>query len=159
MYRPGRRVPSPDTLEISGTRDTHPRKDSPRTPVKTRMHFSRMRTARLLTISCSARRGGSAHPPDADPPLDPILPGCRPPLHSLDAEPPLPGCRPLLDADPHPWMQTPTPWMQNPPPPLPGCRPPHSLDADPPPDADPFSGCRRLPPQMQTHLWMQTPRI
>ena len=39
---------------------------------KTRMHSSRMRTTRSLTISRSIQ-WGSAHPPDADPP------GCRPP--------------------------------------------------------------------------------
>ena len=49
------------------------------------MHSSRMRTARLLTVSCSA--GGEVCP---TPPWMQILPECRPPL----------------DAGP-PWMQTP----------------------------------------------------
>ena len=37
------------------------------------MHFSRMRTVRLLTVFCSARGGLPKPSPDADPP------GCRPP--------------------------------------------------------------------------------
>ena len=62
----------------------------------TRMHSSRMRTARLLTVSCNARGWGvcptpldaetppGVDPPDADPspdadPLDADPSGCRPP--------------------------------------------------------------------------------
>ena len=36
---------------------------------KTRMHSSRMRTARLLTVSRSIQWGGSAHPPPPRPPM------------------------------------------------------------------------------------------
>ena len=55
--------------------------------MKTRMHSSRIRTARLLTVSRSIPwgEGGLPNPPDADP--------------LLDADPP-----PLLDADPHPFL-------------------------------------------------------
>ena len=50
----------------------------------TRMHSSRMRTARLLSVSCSAPGGVCPTPLDADLPS-----GCRPPS-TLDADPPPP---------------------------------------------------------------------
>ena len=95
-----------------------------------RMHSSRMRTARLLTVSRSI------------------------PYVSGEGV-----CPTLLDAHPHwmqtqPWMQTPYPWMQidldaDPPP----------LDADPPGGRH-LSGCRPprcrpTSPWMQT-TWMHT---
>ena len=83
---------------------------------KKRMHSSRMRTARSLTVSHSIQLRGL---PNAPPRCG--IPQMQTPL---DADPP--------DADPQ--MQT-LPWMQTPP----GCRPSWMqtpLDADPP-DADP----------------------
>ena len=68
----------------------------------TRMHSSRMRTARSLTISHS-------------------IPGVICPT-PLDADPP--GCRPFLHADP-PWMLTPAGYR-------PSLDADTSLDADPP---------------------------
>ena len=98
----------------------------------TRMHSSRMRTACLLTVSCSSWGRGSAQP-------RPALEG-RPPWRQTS----LFECRPL-------WMQNPlgqtSPWRQNP-----------SMDADAldgdlleadlPPEAGP-RGCKR--PWMQNH--------
>ena len=123
--------------------------------LRTRMHTSRMRTVRSLTVSRSIGGGlpnrspqmqtpGWMHSPDADPP------GCRPPQMQtlLDADPqcrPLryrpPGCRP-------PRMQSFPSIGQSP-----GCSPPPRfrplLDADPP-------WCRSLPPvdrRNDTRLW------
>ena len=66
--------------------------------IGTRMHSSRMRTARSLSVSHSIRWGGWVLPSPLD--TDPQM------------QTPPPGCRPRLDADTSPWMQT--PWIQTP---------------------------------------------
>ena len=153
MYWWGRRVPSPDIptprRDLVSKNQRYPsQKVPPWTSVKTRMHSSRMRTARLLTVSCIPGEGGSAQPTlDADllwmqtpprcrsPRCRPSSgcrpPGCRPPLDadpSLDADPPPPGCRLPLDADPY-TMDADPPRCRHP-----GCK---HLTPPPHPNADP----------------------
>ena len=68
------------------------------------MHSSRVRTTRMLTVSRSIRRRGSAKPPSPD--TDSLIP---------------PDPAPPPEADPR-WMQTPLPLEADTP----------SIDADPP---------------------------
>ena len=73
------------------------------------MHSSRVRTTRMLTVSRSIRRRGSAQPPspDTDSPIPPDPappPGGRPPL---DADTPSPGGRHTLH-----WCRSPLPWTE-----------------------------------------------
>ena len=105
-----------------------------------RMLSSRMRTARLLTVSRSipyvSGGGGLPNSPGCTPPLDADTPWMQIPLDAdppaLDADPPggrhLSGCRP------------------------PRCRPPFPLDADPP---DAYIPKMQIP-QIQTPTWMHT---
>ena len=88
--------------------------------MSTSMHSSRMCTARLLTISCSARGVGDDYPTPwmhTPPVQNPLHPGYRPllPILPLDADPLHPGCRPSPS-----WMQT-----------SPRCRPPDHVTCDP----------------------------
>ena len=102
------------------------------------MHSSRMRNARVLTVSRNIpciSEGGSAQPPPRCRPLPPLeadSPGCRPPGYRLPIwiQTPHPGGRPpTLDADP------------------PGGRPPGRMTCDacleatsPPPTMDRMTG-------------------
>ena len=60
---------------------------------KTRMHFSMMRTARLLTLSRSVRSDGGGRGSAQLPRMQISLHGCRPPSPWMQTPPP-PGCRP-----------------------------------------------------------------